>query len=589
MTTGDAETVRSDEGDKVSGEAGRTVLALYVTSPGGGARHVLPEGLVSLGRDAESTIVVDDPRVSRFHAVLHVAEGITLSDLGSANGTSLGDERLAQNEPRPVSLGQTFFVGDSALVIRATSLPRSCPKRVNGWDAVRDRFARLDSKDGDSPHGHGPHMVVARVRAVGRAQPRAWEPILGEILASPHDWMMWVGRDHLVLGIEAQTEADAVRVERLIVDRLAAWSATADVESRFVSNEELDADCGGLRTLLPIAETPLLVRDGQVVLRDPAMRALKRTVMRVAPAPVNVLILGETGAGKEVFAGLVHQLSPRAKGPFVGLNCASLPESLLESELFGYERGAFTGAVTAKPGLLESGDGGTVFLDEIGDISAQLQAKLLRAIELHEVMRLGGIRPCSIDIRFIAATNRDLAGAVEAGGFRRDLYYRLNTVTLTVPPLRDRPTEIEPLAQLFLEQACTRFGLQALRLSPAALAALSRHSWPGNIRELRNVILRATLLASGSTIEPVHLDLPRRAPAIASPTSSSSREATIVPPSQAAVQTPELVSERERIERALQAHGWNQTRAAKSLGVPRRTLVRQIARHRLPRPRDRSA
>jgi transcriptional regulator with GAF, ATPase, and Fis domain len=302
-------------------------------------------------------------------------------------------------------------------------------------------------------------------------------------------------------------------------------------------------------------------------------------VARVASAPVNVLIVGETGVGKDVVASMLHELSARSSKPFVRLNCANLPEPLLESELFGHERGAFTGAVAAKTGLLETAEGGTAFLDEVGELPLALQAKLLRVIESHEVMRVGGLRPQSIDVRFVAATNRDLASDVREGRFRQDLYYRLNCVTLTVPPLRERPSEIEPMALLFLKSACARFGREGLLLSQASLAALTDYAWPGNARELRNVIERGVLLAPGDWIEPVHLGLPL-VEVLANIGTDQPR--TPAPP---ATGSNSLEAERALIATALTKCGGNQSRAAKFLGIPRRTLVRQIARLGLPRPR----
>jgi transcriptional regulator with GAF, ATPase, and Fis domain len=292
-----------------------------------------------------------------------------------------------------------------------------------------------------------------------------------------------------------------------------------------------------------------------------------------------VLVLGETGAGKDVIAAMLHELSTRAAKAFFALNCATLPEALLESELFGYERGAFTGASMSKPGLLEATDGGTVFLDEIGDLPLALQAKLLRVIESHEVTRLGALKPRTVDVRFVAATNRDLARDVSTGRFRQDLYYRLNGVTLTVPPLRERPTDIEPLARLFLDAARARFETGDVHFSPAALAALAAHDWPGNVRELKSTVERAALLARSRVIEPNDLGLPS---GDASPAASA---ASIARVTQVSELSSSLDSERERIVRTLQECGGNQSRAATMLGVSRRTLVRRISELGLPRPR----
>ncbi|MBV9949717.1 MAG: sigma 54-interacting transcriptional regulator, partial [Myxococcales bacterium] len=233
------------------------------------------------------------------------------------------------------------------------------------------------------------------------------------------------------------------------------------------------------------------------------MARLYEMIDRVAPTPIHVLLSGETGVGKEVVAEQVHARSPRRMAPFVPIHCAAIPESLMESELFGYEPGAFTGAASGKPGLIEAAHRGTVLLDEIGALPCHLQAKLLRATESNEVMRLGGLRARPVDVRFIAATNRDLPGDVTAGLFRADLLFRLNGVHLHVPPLRDRPGDIAALAELFVARVAERMGLEAPpSVSPAAMVQLLEYPWPGNVRELRNVIERAVALRSGASIAP---------------------------------------------------------------------------------------
>jgi DNA-binding NtrC family response regulator len=547
-----------------------TARAVYVTGPNGGSRHLLPDGLVRLGRGPESTIIVDDPLVSRSHAALHVGTDLMLSDLGSVNGTFLGTERLRPGEARPLAVGQAFFLGDSALVVRATSLETTCAKRVAGLEHVREKFLARGAQS---------CMVVVKVRPLRPTRASQLETILGELLESPTDWMWWAGVDQVFLGMAGESAADVARSERVVVRQLVSWSALADVESKLVGFADFERAGEGLRGLFE-SDTATVLGRADIVIRDPAMSVLHHTIARVAPAPVNVLVLGETGVGKEVIASMVHELSTRAQKPFVRLNCASLPEALLESELFGFERGAFTGAVASKAGLLESADGGTVFLDEVGELPLAVQAKILRALESGEVMRLGTVKPRRIDVRFVAATNRDLTTDVARRRFRQDLYYRLNGVTLNVPPLRERPSEIEPLARLFLRSACSRFGTPEPTLSGAALEALARYAWPGNARELRNVIERTVLLTPEPVIEPTHLGLP-------SPDSRARAQANgSTGPLGAATEVPTADPERERLLQALSQCGGNQSRAAELLGIPRRTLVRQIARLGLPRPRE---
>jgi two-component system, NtrC family, response regulator AtoC len=339
------------------------------------------------------------------------------------------------------------------------------------------------------------------------------------------------------------------------------------------------------RTSIPLP--PGASGPGQPVLVDPEMRRAYELLRKAAATEISVLLLGETGAGKEVMAETVHRWSLRADGPFLKLNCAALTDTLLESEIFGHERGAFTGAHVAKPGLLESTDGGTVFLDEIGELSPGTQAKLLRVLEERAVIRVGATKPRRIDVRFVTATNRDLAQRVQSGLFRSDLYYRISGLVIRIPPLRQRPLEIEPLARHFLREFSTRAGQPMPTMGASALGKLLAHDWPGNVRELRNVMERATLLVSGSVLEAEHVMIEQSG-------ESQSDEGDLFDADfeaqTAVIPTPVLDAgnaedERARILRALEACGGNQTRAAKMLGIARRTLINRIEQFNLPRPK----
>jgi two-component system, NtrC family, response regulator AtoC len=336
---------------------------------------------------------------------------------------------------------------------------------------------------------------------------------------------------------------------------------------------------------------------GPNILLDEEMQRIYRLATRTATTDISVLILGETGVGKEVLAETIHFRSARASRAFLRLNCAALSESLLESELFGYERGAFTGAHQMRIGLLESSDGGTVFLDEIGELPNSIQVKLLRVLEERVVRRIGSNRARAIDVRFITATNRDLGHAVSAGLFRRDLYFRINGVQLLIPPLRDRKCEIVPLAEHFLNDFCERSGLPVPRISAEAASQLLDYGWPGNVRELRNVMERAPFLCTEGVLTKDHVP---REPAPVEQTPDDEDEfdyptevlelprGTAFEPSEHdrdASERPRDASERERITRALEACGGNQTRAAKVLGMSRRTLVNRLDAYGLPRPR----
>ena len=323
-----------------------------------------------------------------------------------------------------------------------------------------------------------------------------------------------------------------------------------------------------------------------LVIVDDAMRSLHRLIERAAISDISILLLGETGVGKEVFARRIHALSPRASKPFLGLNCAALAATLLESELFGYERGAFTGAAQTKPGLLETAEGGTLLLDEVGDMPVAVQVKLLRVLEERQVLRLGATRPRPIDVRVLAATNRNLEADVDAGSFRRDLYFRLNGITIQIPALRDRPSEIEALARRFAALAAERLKVRPPDIDAGVWDRLRRYQWPGNIRQLRNVMERAVVLAEGGriTIDLFPADTyvgPVPKPTVAIPAVAPANTST------GSTDAADSDSERRQILQALERCAGNQTRAAALLGISWRTLVSRLADYNLPRPRKR--
>ncbi len=279
---------------------------------------------------------------------------------------------------------------------------------------------------------------------------------------------------------------------------------------------------------LPGTEAPPH-RARALLFEDPLSHALLKRIEQVAPTDATILVTGETGTGKEIVARYVHQQSARSRAPFVAVNCGALSPSLMESELFGHEKGAFTGAFAARPGWFEAADGGTLFLDEIGDLPLSAQVKLLRVLQEREVARLGARRPVSIDVRLIAATNADLTQAVTDGRFREDLFYRLHVAHVTLPPLRDRPGDVLPLARHFLETYASRLGIPSWELTDEAAEKLVRHRWPGNIRELENAVHHALLVASKGRVMAKDLHL------IADGPSRSSRPPA-APPTPAAVE-----------------------------------------------------
>ena len=355
--------------------------------------------------------------------------------------------------------------------------------------------------------------------------------------------------------------------------RLAARVMRAGASEFFVLTQDIDA----LSAWLAAQRDRILARrngrirgggaDGREVefpeiLGDsPALRAALDQVVRLIPHPqVTVLIVGETGTGKELLARALHANGPRHAAPFVDINCAAIPETLLEAELFGHERGAFTDAVAAKPGLFEIANGGTIFLDEIGHLPFRLQGKLLRVLEERRTRRIGSTKSVAVDVRVIAATNVNLARAARRGEFREDLYYRLNVVPISLPPLRERPDDVVLLARHFLSKFAASYGLQRATFSPAAERALRGRRWPGNVRELRNVVERAVLMARGSVIDVGSLQPEAEEPPVAD-----------VPPRQLRAIIKNAV--RETLEQC----GGNKSDAARRLGISRTRLQRLLA------------
>jgi len=349
---------------------------------------------------------------------------------------------------------------------------------------------------------------------------------------------------------------------------------------------EKPIDLDHLQQLLARAiERQQLLREN-VVLREESSRRLgfprilgehtklqdaARTMQRIAPSDSTVLLLGESGTGKELFARAIHQLSGRAKQPFVAINCAAIPESLIENELFGHEKGAFTGANQRKAGRFEMAHTGTLFLDEIGEIPLTVQAKLLRALEEKKIERLGGSGEITVDVRIVAATNRDLQQAAANGQFRQDLFYRLNVFPIAIPPLRDRGEDVVLLAEAFLDRFRREWKKPRLKFAVDALSALRAHSWPGNVRELQNVIERAAIL-NDAELQAADLGLSANVRAAAAQEADLSLDGSLSDISAQAVRTVE----KAKIEATLRECKWNKSEAAQRLGVSYKTLLTKI-------------
>ncbi len=322
------------------------------------------------------------------------------------------------------------------------------------------------------------------------------------------------------------------------------------------------------RYLLPTVEQGT---DGVIAL-DPRTSALLSLALRVAQSSATIMLTGESGSGKEVVARFIHRHSPRAGQPFVAINCAAIPENLLEATLFGYEKGAFTGASQSQPGKFEQAQGGTLLLDEVSEMPLGLQAKLLRVLQEREVERVGGRKAIALDIRLLATSNRDMAAMVASGGFREDLYYRLNVFPMLIPPLRERPLDIVPLAQRILDSNAGRTEQRTLQLAPSTVARLMQHTWPGNVRELENVIQRAMILAQGDVIEAEDLNLPQV---------EVGAEVTEKHGDAAGTQMDMKMLERAYIMETLHAVNGSRKLAVQRLGISERTLRYKLQQYRL--------
>ena len=601
---------------------------LLVLGQGAPQTFALDEGRLVVGRAKEADVRIEDESISRRHAILDVGKRLFIEDTGSLNGTRVRERAVPRGERVELHFGEAFELGHVIAIVQRRGAPSSEKPRRRLWPHGYFE-ARLEEECLRRADRGGTFTVVRF---------HVHEKTDDALVAEKLEETLRVGD---VAGLYAPGE-----IEVLFLD--APWDDVERICERFVQ-AMLDA---GTKVGTGVAAFPVDGTSGAALLEranrraggkpadddaprpsQGAMERLKRLIDRVASSDISVVLHGETGVGKEVLAREIHRLSERAKNPFVGLNCASLSETLLESELFGHERGAFTGAVTTKPGLFEVAEKGTVFLDEIGEMPPSIQAKLLRVLEERTVLRVGGLSPRTIDVRFLAASHRDLEADVAAGRFRQDLFFRLNGITLEIPPLRERVDEIEELATRFVADAAKRMRREpAPTLSRPALAMLLSYSWPGNIRELKNVVERAVLLASGPSITTEHLPVekmkhppvrastdPRQHPLHPSVFESAPsgdttqplgtvRRATKPPvdvddatlpwdapgilPGSNPSQPPTLKldeavadAERQRIVEALRRAGGNQTKAAELLGISRRTLINRLDAYKIARPR----
>jgi two-component system, NtrC family, response regulator AtoC len=533
------------------------------------ATEALPgKGAVVIGRAPECDVRIDDNSISRNHAVLHVDAPLRVIDTQSANGVWINDQRVGANEPIEIQIDQAVRLGSVTIIVQRRRVRSPQPRRIRTHEYFESRL----EDECDRAERTGRSFTVIHVVGDDDAELRE---VLADALSDDDVIAAYAPGELELLFAGADAERGRA-VARALETALDARGLAVRLGTAWYPRDGRDPSSLASRARGRAHGQVIAVEAGDVVVADDRMRALHQLVAQVAAADIGVLLQGETGVGKEVFAEAIHRQSARSAKPFLKLNCAALSETLLESELFGHERGAFTGAVATKPGLLEVADGGVVFLDEVGELLPSIQAKLLRVLDDRRLTRVGGLEPRPIDVRIVAATNRDLDEEVRRGAFRLDLLYRLNAISIIIPALRERVDEIVPLAGRFLHGLAAKLGRPVPRLTGAAIALLRGYRWPGNVRELRNVIERAMVLANGDVIDVHELPEDRMRAAIEPPPAA---------PRRAATEPPLEAEERQRILDALETCAGNQTHAANLLGVSRRTLINKLDKFALPRPR----
>jgi two-component system response regulator AtoC len=587
-TVSELETLAEEDVDHPA--VGFSLLVYY--RDGSSLVPLAPGASLVVGRARPADIAIRDRSLSRQHARFELTDGVVwVEDLGSTNGTSVNGKRVGRVRLAPsdrVSLGSVL------VALHAPDDPDETPQS-HGLDSHDSFLTRLEQQLGNS-RTFGRPLTVMMVQAARRkgGHVSGWSPRLRRhvraadaiALYGPCEVIIFLAetgqRDALAQA--EQLESSRPRSEPQLLYGLASYPRDGSS-----ADELIEAARGALRQAshkkpIQLADPTHAPRKNKsektpiVVSRK--SQEVYETARRVAQAEIPVLIQGETGTGKEVLARFIHHNSPRRSKPLCCLNCGGIPGTLVESALFGHERGAFTGAERQAKGLFEEADGGTVLLDEIGELSAAAQAALLRVIETKRVTRVGSAVDFAVDVRIIAATHRDLEAMCDAGSFRWDLYYRLNAVSLRLPPLRERREDILPLADQFIAAAAKANRSAATTIERSAREALESHSWPGNVRELRNAIERAVVIAQDHVITTE--DLPERV---------RRGQSDTIPPPVAADGSLDIKERLRQYEaqlllHALKANDWNQTQTAEALNMPLRTLVHKIRQHGLKKRYD---
>ncbi len=577
-----------EQPEPAGGDGTATRVQLVVSGPSASRVYDLKPGEIALvGRSPDVRVSVDDPMISRVHAqVERVEAGVFVQDRGSSNGTWYNGRRVESKFMiRP---GEEVKIGSTVLSIVVTSpLPDARRRPISAADLMTRLGYELERAELQGvplglilvkPREMGipPELVSSRLRdLMGPGDMIGWgrkseviallpegtrqraEAIVQKFIEITSEAEKPAGGIGIAMFPDDGVEPDELMQSALETSKQESWRATIPPHRPSQDGRKLVTKVSG------VSEEPDL--DAEVIVKDLTMRNVVKSARKVAGADVPVLITGETGVGKEVLARYIHDSGPRSGGPFIKVNCASLPPTVIEAELFGHEKGGFTGAQERRTGYLEAADGGTIVLDEITELPPAIQVKLLRFLDDLTINRVGSIQEIRVNTRVIALSNRDVDEEVREGRFRRDLYFRLSTYILLIPPLRGRPDDIPVLAEYFTRRMARRLDIDAPAISDGFLERLEAHAWPGNVRELRNVIEGSVIRAEGGTLAVEHLP-DGMSPGAASEDASGIR---------GAVEEAEI----QEIRKALASTGGNQTAAARILGVTRRTLWAKLKKY----------
>jgi len=578
-----ADTLAAAGRDRAARTAPRAVLVVYGEDATTRVVEVPDGAELTFGRSRNATVHIESERVSRIHAkVTRRGAALAVEDAGSRNGTWVNGAQVSGSQV--LASGDEIVVGPATIVVGVTTRVDE-QRRIHSGSWLEERLAA--EVDRGLRYHRVFTLLMVRIQGAAPEVEAALERLSTKL--RPMDLVAEYAPSELAIvlpELDAGTVDDTARTLVAAARKVGAEDAPVSVTAGLAAFPAHGTTMGALISRARAAvssargrragviNTPPDEAPGgaDVIAEDPQMRRVFELVQKVADHPITVLVCGETGVGKEVVAAALHRASRRRARPLLRVNCASLPEGLLESALFGHEKGAFTGADRQAQGYFEAAHGGTLFLDEIGEISLGTQAKLLRVLEERRFTRVGGTAEIEVDVRVVCATNRDLETETRKNRFRMDLFFRISAFTILIPPLRDRRGEIVRLARLFVRQASG--GRLPPALTGAAEDALQRYPWPGNVRELRNAIERAMVIHTGDTIELEDLpDQIREGAAIQIDAGGSID-----------IRDHVATLERRAIDAALAACNGNQTEAAKRLGISRRTLIYRLEKYGLKAP-----